>query len=90
MHPDAMRAVNQPVEDAFEQEHDSGGFKIETHATSERCRDVNQRIEREPGNPAAEQVVDPWLGYAAAFGRFSLCPAVLLQARGNLLHQFGH
>ena len=37
----------------------------------------------------AEQIVNPWLGHAATARCFGLCPVVFLQARSDLLHQFG-
>lgn len=66
----------------------SGGFKIHAHATTQRRRDVDQRVERETRDPAAEQIVDPWLGDDAPACGFGLCPFVLFQPCHDLLHQF--
>src|ERR1017187_3281012 len=67
----------------------SGGFEIDAHATTQRGRDVDQRVEREARDPAAEQIVDAWLGNAAAARGFGLCPFVLFQPCRDLLHQIG-
>src|SRR5260370_23869074 len=73
----------------------SGSFEIDPCAATQRCRDVDQRVERETRDPAAEQIpateqiIDPWLRYATASCRFLLCPVILFEACGDLLHQFG-
>jgi len=48
----------------------SGGFEIDTHATAQRRRDVDQGVERKARNPAADQIADPWLRYAATVRGF--------------------
>src|ERR1017187_145909 len=67
----------------------SGSFEINAHAATQRCRDVDQRVEREARDPAAQQIVNPWLRHAAAPCRLVLCPVMLSEARRDLLHQFG-
>ena len=59
----------------------SGGFEIDPHAATQGRRDVHQRVEREARDTAAQEIVDPWLRYAAMFRRFGLCPVVLFQTR---------
>jgi hypothetical protein len=46
-------------------------------------------VEGEARDPAAQQIVDPWLCYAAASCRFVLCSVVLSEGGRDLLHQFG-
>src|SRR5260370_33568755 len=67
----------------------SGSVEIDAHAAAQRRRDVDQRVEREARDPAAEQIVDPWLRYAAPSCRFVLCPVMLFEPCRDLLHQFG-
>lgn len=50
-------------------------------------RDVHQRVQREPRNPPAQQVVDARLRHPAALRRFGLRPPALFQDRRNLAHQ---
>src|ERR1035438_5581322 len=66
----------------------SGGFEIDAHATTQRGRDVDQRVEREARDPAAEQIVDAWLGNAAAAPGLRLGPLVFFQAWRGLPHPF--
>src|SRR6266436_2610853 len=67
----------------------SGSVEIDAHAAAQRRRDVDKRVERKARDPAAEQIVDPWLRHAATASRFGLCPVVFLQACCDLLHQLG-
>ncbi len=46
------------------EEHGSGSVEIDVHAAAQCRRDVDQRVEREAGHPAAEQIVDPGLRHA--------------------------
>ncbi len=67
----------------------SSGFKIEAHAATRRCRDVDQCIDRKARHTPAQEIVDPRLRHAAALGGFLLCPILLFEMRRNFLHQFG-
>src|SRR5450432_1782644 len=64
-------------------------FEIDAHTTTQGCRYVDQRVEREPGDSTTEQIVDPWLRHATMDCRFGLCPVALFWKGRNLLHQFG-
>ena len=43
-----------------------GGFEIDVHTAAEGRCDIDQRVEREAGDAAAEEIVDAGLGHAAA------------------------
>lgn len=66
----------------------SGGFELQAHTEPQRGGDVHERVEREARNPAAEQVVDPWLRHAAVARRLRLCPILSFHACCDFLHQF--
>jgi hypothetical protein len=59
-------------------------LEFHLHAPPERRRDVHQRIEREPRDASAQQIVDAWLRDSAALGRLDLLPAFGLDQLGNL------
>lgn len=64
-------------------------FNLNMYATPDRCRDVDERVQRKAGDTSAHQIVDPRLGDAAMSGGLLLRPAALRNYRGDLLHEFG-
>ena len=60
-----------------------------SYSASNRCGNVEKRVERKARHPAAQKIVHAWLSYPTVGGSLRLCPFAFLYDGRDFAHEFG-